>query len=404
MRIAFINWSNRRFGGTGSYLSMIMPALHAAGHEVALWHEVDTPSDRALLPLPAAAPMWSVSDLSLDTALEELRAWRPDLLYAHGLLEPSVERRALDVAPAVFFAHDYYGTCISGLKTFTSPVVTPCTRTFGWQCMTEYYPKRCGGLSPVTMVRQFRRQHDRLGLLSRYAAIVTHSGHMRQEYMRHGFAATRVFNVKYGPVPRTTNGTGCARVREKERDALRLLFAGRMDRLKGGRELLQSLPDVARQLGRPVTLTFAGDGPERRAWEAQAAEVCRLEPGVDVVFRGWLESDVLDSLYSESDLLTLPSLWPEPLALVGLEAGRHHLPAVAFDVGGISDWLRPGVNGVLAPGDPPTVPGLVAAIVAALHDSDTHARLRIGAERMTREFTLDAHVRLLLQVFDQVAQ
>ena len=31
------------------------------------------------------------------------------------------------------------------------------------------------------MVRQFRRQESRLELLSRYKAIVTHSGHMQRE-------------------------------------------------------------------------------------------------------------------------------------------------------------------------------------------------------------------------------
>ena len=335
MRIAFLNWNNRRFGGTGSYLGTVMPALHAAGHEVALWHEVDTPSDYPVLPIPTNARTWSVSTLGLSTAIDELRNWRPDLLYAHGLLEPSVESEALGVAPAVFFAHDYYGTCINGQKTLTRPVVTPCHRTFGWQCMAEYYPKRCGGLSPVTMVRQFRRQQDRLHLLSRYGAIVTHSSHMQQEYLKHGFPATRVFNVKYGS--RTDGASeGCVRAQRSPDGAWRLLFAGRMDRLKGGSELLQSLPDVIRRLMRPVQLTFAGDGPARSAWETEAAALCRVEPDIHVTFRGWLTSDVLDVLYAESDLLVLPSLWPEPLALVGLEAGRYGLPTVAFDVGGIS--------------------------------------------------------------------
>ena len=403
MRIAFLNWNNRRFGGTGSYLGAVMPALHAAGHDVALWHEVDTPSDYPVLPIPTNARTWSVSTLGLSTAIDELRKWRPDLLYAHGLLEPSVESEALGVAPAVFFAHDYYGTCINGQKTLTRPVVTPCHRTFGWQCMAEYYPKRCGGLSPVTMVRQFRRQQDRLHLLSRYGAIVTHSSHMQQEYLKHGFPATRVFNVKYGS--RTDGGSeGCVRAQRSPDGAWRLLFAGRMDRLKGGSELLQSLPNVKRRLKRPMQLTFAGDGPARPAWEAEAAALCRVEPDSHVTFRGWLTSDVLDVLYAESDLLVLPSLWPEPLALVGLEAGRYGLPAVAFDVGGISDWLTPGTNGILAPGEPPTVQGLADAIVTALENPARYAQLRDGAEHATSEFTLDEHLRRLMDVFEEVAR
>ena len=402
MRIALLNWSNRRFGGTGSYLSAVMPALHAAGHEVALWHEVDTPTEYPVLPTPAAAPVWSVSSLGLDAAVDELRKWRPDLLYAHGLLEPSVERRVLDVAPAVFFAHDYYGTCISGQKTVTRPVVTPCDRTFGWRCMAEYYPRRCGGLSPVTMVRQFTRQRDRLHLLGRYTAIVTHSTHMQEEYVKHGFATTRVFNLKCGAESKGLAHGGTAV--HIQPDEWRLLFAGRMERLKGGGELLQAVPEVARRLGKRVRLTFAGEGPARASWEAQAQDICRRERGVHVEFRGWLTHNALEELYESANLLALPSVWPEPLALVGLEAGRHKLPAVAFDVGGISDWLHSGVNGVLAAGDPPTVGGLADAIVAALENPDTYARLRRGAERLSTEFSFDQHLRLLLQVFEEVAQ
>ena len=67
-----------------------------------------------------------------------------------------------------------------------------------------------------------------------------------------------------------------------------------------------------------------------------------------------------------ADLLVVPSLWPEPFGLVGLEAARHRLPVAAFAVGGIPDWLRPGVNGYLAPGDPPTPGGLADAIIACL--------------------------------------
>jgi glycosyltransferase involved in cell wall biosynthesis len=401
MRIALVNWSNRRFGGTGSYLSTIMPALHAAGHEIALWHEVDTPADRPVLPLPATAPVWSVSALGLPAAVDQLRSWQPNLLYAHGLLDPSVERQALDIAPAVFFAHDYYGTCISGLKTFTRPIVTPCDRTFGWRCLAEYYPRRCGGLSPVTMIRGFSVQRDRHHLLSRYAAIVTHSTHMQREYEKHGFATTRVVRYCTDTTEPTSSSDGANRVQP---DVWQLLFVGRMDRLKGGGVLLDALPDVARRLGRAVHLTLAGDGPARASWETQATEICRREPGVQVEFPGWLAPETLDELYARSNLFVLPSLWPEPFALVGLEAGRHKLPTVAFDIGGISDWLKSGVNGVLAPGDPPTVQGLADAIVTALQSLETSGRLRCGADLVSQTFTFDEHVRLLLRVFEEVVQ
>src|SRR4029453_10161053 len=98
-------------------------------------------------------------------------------------------------------------------------------------------------------------------------------------------------------------------------------------------------------------------------------------------------------------LLVLPSLWPEPLALVGLEAARHRLPVAAFAVGGISDWLSSGRDGFLAPGDPPTIGGLVSAIAACLKDGETHQRLRQGAGSLSADFAFERHVELLLRAF-----
>jgi glycosyltransferase involved in cell wall biosynthesis len=404
VRIAILNWSNRRIGGTGTYLSAVMPHLQRAGHEVALWHEVNTPLDYDLIPLPSAAPVWSVADLGLEQALAGLAGWQPHLLYSHGMLDPDVEQRTLDIAPAVFFAHNYYGTCISGAKTFKNPVVTPCDRRFGWQCLAQYYPRRCGGWNPVTMVRLYRQQRDRLELLSRYRAIVTHSEHMQNEYINHGLAASRVFNVKYGSDFERADAPGSPAVATRdEARPWRLLFVGRMDQLKGGRELLASLPLVVERLGRPLQLTFAGDGPQRASWTAFASEICR-DTRIQVEFTGWVGRSEIDALFGRADLMVLPSLWPEPLALVGLEAARHRLPVAAFAVGGIGEWLTSGRNGYLAPGNPPTVEGLTTAIVACLRDPHTHARLREGASRLSADFSFDTHVDLLLQAFNDAAR
>lgn len=403
MRIAIINWSNRRIGGTGTYLSAVVPQLLRAGHEIALWHEVNTPVDYDPIPMPPGAPVWSMTELGLEPALSALSSWQPDLLYAHGLLDPAVERRTLQIAPSVFFAHNYYGTCISGAKTVRRPVVAPCGRTFGWQCLAHYYPRGCGGWSPVTMMRQYRQQRDRLQLLSQYSAIVTHSTHMQNEYINHGLNPVRVFNVKYGADESGPAAANSAAL-EAHDGPWDLLFAGRMEDLKGGRELILALPEVVKRLGREVRLTLAGDGPLRAEWETLAQRLGRSEARVDVRFAGWLPRSGIDALFARSDLLVLPSLWPEPLALVGLEAARHRLPVAAFAVGGISDWLTSGQNGFLAPGDPPTVDGLVDAIVACLKHPAAHARLREGAGALSADFAFEKHIELLLRAFDDATR
>jgi glycosyltransferase involved in cell wall biosynthesis len=435
VRIAVVNWSRRRAGGVETYLGGVIPELLRAGHDVAFWHEADVPSNRERIPLPEVVPAWSVEELGARGALAALGAWRPDLIYAHGLLDPSLEEATLGVAPAVFFAHSYYGTCISGAKTFKRPVVRPCGRQFGWRCLALYYPRRCGGLSPVTMLREYRRQSARFELLKRYRAIVTHSTHIKQELIGHGLSASSAYKFPYyvhGHQERRAAGEegdfvvvgeptslpGGRPLPHDEHDGTRpgamsfpplaegaarhLLFLGRMDVLKGGGVLLDALPLAREALGVPLRVTFAGDGPARRAWERRAARLRGAHPDIAVEFTGWLDGTRIAALLAGCDLLVLPSLWPEPFGLVGPEAGLRGVPIAAFGVGGIPDWLSDGVNGRVAPGDPPTAEGLAGAIADCLRDPATHARMRLAAIRLAQKYDMKNHLAALLDVFEHV--
>jgi glycosyltransferase involved in cell wall biosynthesis len=185
-------------------------------------------------------------------------------------------------------------------------------------------------------------------------------------------------------------------------DEIRLLFAGRMEQLKGGVLLIESLSQVADALGRPIRLMLAGDGSGRLAWEDRGRFACARNPTVELEFTGWLGAAKLEALADSCDLLVVPSLWPEPFGRVGLEFGLNGLPAAAFAVGGIPEWLNCGVNGYLAPADPPTSSGLAKAIVRCLRDQAEYERLRAGAVEVARRFCVDRHTAELLDIFSEV--
>ena len=81
--------------------------------------------------------------------------------------------------------------------------------------------------------------------------------------------------------------------------------------------------------------------------------------------------------------------------MVGIEAAAAGLPAVAFDVGGITSWLEPGVTGEVASATPPTAAGLAEAIARALCSREHHGRLRRGALLAAEKFTTARHVASL---------
>ena len=408
-------------GGVETYLNTIIPELAQAGHEMAFWSEVDEPAERAQISLPSGSPAWCVAELGAERALKELRDWQPGITYTHNLSDPGLEAETERIAPSVFFAHDYYGTCISGDKTFKFPVVKPCDRRFGWQCLVHYFPHRCGGLSPITMMSLYNLQAKRNKLLHKYDAIVTHSNHMLAELIKHGLSPQSAYNFPYYVQQRNRSSASSESNLETKSapgmdvmqpmktlnhdssSALRLLFSGRMELLKGGHVLLDALPMVVAALRRPLHVVFAGEGRERKAWEQQAAELQRSHPELQIEFPGWVDRAGMDQLLDNCHLQVVPSLWPEPFGLVGPEAGLRGVPAAAFSVGGVPDWLVDGVNGYLAPGDPPTAKGLAEAIVRCLRDPSEHAQLRQGAVKVAEQFSIKSHLAALMDVFEHVA-
>jgi glycosyltransferase involved in cell wall biosynthesis len=176
---------------------------------------------------------------------------------------------------------------------------------------------------------------------------------------------------------------------------------GRMDHLKGGLTLIESLSEISAALDRPVHVTFAGDGRDRRLWESRAATLEASCAGLSFEFPGWVEGEAHDALIAGSDLLVMPSLWPEPFGLIGPEAGLCGLPAVAFAVGGTSDWLKDGVNGYLAPANPPTARVLAEAIIKCLRDGSHYQQLREGALTVAESFSVNDHVSRIIKVLEQ---
>jgi glycosyltransferase involved in cell wall biosynthesis len=253
------------------------------------------------------------------------------------------------------------------------------------------------------MVRDYRRNMSRRDLLGGYRAVLTNSGHMRHEYVNNGCDPDRVFTVHYPVAPPPSGYFDESSAPEQDSSAERwnLLFAGRMDLLKGGRTLIEALPRAMEALDRPLHVTFAGDGPDRGEWERRA-RIAEREAGgaLSIEFVGWKNGADLETVWRDTDLLLVSSIWPEPFGLVGPEAGRRGIPAVAFAVGGIPDWLRDGVNGCLAPADPPTAAGFADAIVRCLRDPILHAKLRRGAVEEASRFSMDTHLAALTRVFE----
>jgi glycosyltransferase involved in cell wall biosynthesis len=394
MRILIATWHRNLVGGTEKYVHSLLPALVNRGHEVSLIHEV--PVDHTLETIDlsdSALVTWCLEELGLEALMRAVAQWKPDIVYSQGLGDAELDDALLDNYPTALFAHAYYGTCATGSKSHAFPQLRPCKRRFGPACLLLHYPRRCGGLSPLTMWRTYRRQVKQGSRLPDYPAVLVASTHMYHEFLRHGVRSEQLHLV-----PHAANQDPHAEPPEPRIPQGRILLIARLTAIKGGHYLVQAISKASMRLGRALTLTIAGDGPERHSIEGLAS---RLHVGVE--FTGWVNTREIMGLLRATDVLAVPSLWPEPFGLVGLEAACIGVPAIGYAVGGIPDWLIPGETGELAPGDPPTVEGMADAIVRAFGDTKHYADLCRGAWQHSKRLTMDAHLSKLELCLDSVA-
>ncbi|MFL6246008.1 MAG: glycosyltransferase family 4 protein [Thermoanaerobaculia bacterium] len=369
-------------GGVESYLAAVVPALRARGHSIAMLFV--RRGRRTPLSDQLDGPCVGVDLGDPDDAVAQLTAWRPDVCFSNNMAPLEIERRLLDRWPVVKFMHAYFGTCISALKMHEFPSRVACTRTLGAGCLALYGPRHCGELRPSALVNGYRWARLQQQLLSRYQTIVIASEHMADEYARHGVSRDRLAMLPLFPsLPVATIG-------DAPRDSV--LFLGRMTTLKGGDILVRAVGRAASDLGRPIRLVMAGDGPQRVDWQRLAS---RERVGAE--FPGWLDTTARLSALAQASVLAVPSLWPEPFGLVGLEAAARGVPAVAFDTGGMRQWLHHDVSGLLA-APAGGFHAIASALARVLDDPPLRSRLSRGAIAAATAMSLDAHTDALDRV------
>jgi glycosyltransferase involved in cell wall biosynthesis len=391
VRLLISNDGFQEPGGVQTYLEAIVPGLASRGHDIAMLYLDHVP------PMPSPGPSdvrphFSVARDGLDATLAAVARWQPQICYSNNMRDLGVDRRVLAIAPVVKFMHGYYGTCVSGLKMFGLPVAKPCHRKLGAACVALYLPRRCGGLNVLKIPGLYawaRAQHT---LIDQYSALVVASAHMKDEYVNNGADARNVHvNPLFASPPPLSRDPGGGLPPS-------VVFLGRMTRLKGGGLLVRAVADASARLGTPIQLTMVGDGPDRVGWERLASHL-----NVAATFTGWQSGEERWRWIQRATLLAVPSVWPEPFGLVGLEAAVLGVPAIAFEVGGIREWLTPGENGYLIPGNPPRASAFADGLVTAFREPEMLRSMREKAPGMARRLSLDRHLDRLEDILSRHA-
>ncbi len=303
--------------------------------------------------------------------VDVVEASRADLIHAqHQLTAPAAVLAARRAGiPAVCTLRDYWPVCYWGTTIVDpgSPALCPgCSAAMMVQCLKP----RAGaawvpalGAIPYMRGNLLRKQRALAGA----DALIAVSRTIADDLVR--LAPT----LRRPPMDIIPNPVDVEAIRERAAALPRpvpgpyALYVGKLERNKGSAFLL---PAVARA-ALPWPLVIVGDGAERTRLERDAFAF-----GRPVTFTGWLPRDEVLQWLAHASILVFPSLGPESLSRVLLEAATLGVPIAAMNTGGTGDIVQDGVTGLLAD----TADELGDAMARLAADDTLAVRLGAGAQ------------------------
>lgn len=396
MRILHVNYTFGVVGGTETYMINLIRDLAERGYHSEVAAERDD-TDGTIAPfhelpetITAKKRWWLRHGLRFRAIVRQAK---PDLIYIHNTMNGELVRLATRLRPAIRYVHDHTAFCPGLNKLYADGSL--CDRAMGDWCIEKYRIGGCFCFRHPT--EELVRYHLGRTLRAfenhrRLKKVIVASGYMEDEMTRAGYPADGlVVNPYYTTLPDETAST------EAPDEPPLLLTLCRLSHPdKGVMELL----DAIRAIDVPFRARIVGTGDHGDMMKARATEL-----GLDdrLEFAGFVPHERALKMMREARVIAFPSMWNEPFGIVGLEAMAREKPVVAFDIGGVREWLTDGATGTIVPR------GDTAAYAAAISRYLTDPALAAahgaaGPDRVRERFVRDRHLDALEQVFrDAVA-
>ena len=274
---------------------------------------------------------------------------RPDVVHVHTpfpVMSPAVIRTASGSGvPVVMTVHSWRLSCVNGLLYRDGATCEDCVgrRLKLPAVMHRCYHDHLLGSAAMAGSLTLHRGIGTFGRVDRYLALTPF---MRTQLVAEGIAP--------GAIDLHPNAAPDPGPPRPARDGT-VLFAGRLLEAKGVPTLLAAWDDPDLD----ARLVVVGDGPLRDAVETVAARDDRVE------YHGWVDEATMTELLADAEALVVPSVWYEGLPLVVVEALAAGTPPIVSDVAGLSDLVRPGVDGAtFRTGDAVDLRATVRALLA----------------------------------------
>lgn len=203
---------------------------------------------------------------------------------------------------------------------------------------------------------------------------------------RYGIPAQKISVVHNGIQPKTL-----PRTEKKIKDKI-VTFLGRVTFQKGPEYFVDAAYKVLKKLPH-VRFVMAGSGDK---FEEAIRMVAAMGMGSRFHFTGFLNSDDVNALLSQTDLYVMPSV-SEPFGISPLEAVQADVPVIISKQSGVSEILKHAIKL-----DFWDTEALADTMYGILVHKPLSRLLSVGASAEVKSFTWDEAARKIIKIYNQL--
>ncbi|MCU0242157.1 MAG: glycosyltransferase family 4 protein [Vicinamibacteria bacterium] len=358
-----------RAGGAGWSTQALALALHEAGHDVTVVTTSHGPEEQAGLRIVHLASEGRRRFAVPRVFTKYLREHPEGLVHAQHSLSALGSLVPHAPWPTVVTVRDHWPLCFWSTRISRDALCPHCGVLPMLRCVTGKLP--VGAPLSWTVLPYMRWDlAAKVRALARAKTVLAVSEAIAGELRGH--TTTEVEVLPNIVDPEETRRVAAAEPIFPLPDRF-LLFVGKLETNKGAHLLVPAI--AAARTGLP--LVVLGEGSLYRTVKHEA-----LARDVQIIQRGWVHREDTLRVLARATALVFPSLWPEPLSRVILEAQALGTPIAAMDTGGTREILRDNESGLLVR----SADELTEAVARIASDAALRARLREGARHRALDF------------------